>query len=338
MEGAVVNWRERLPRLRRAGIWAVLTCAVAYAAVGVVIDGGQVTAHGLPPLQRPWLLPLILVMAPLNYLLRFIKWHAYTRRLGFLHVPWRGNLVVFLSGLGLTLTPGKVGELVKSWMLWERYRVPAARSASMIVADRVTDGCAMLALATVGAVLLGRGHVPYLLIAAIAVLILLLRSRRVMRGLLRLLARIPRLHRFEHRLEDLLEAASALLAPDIFGYAFLLGLIGWGLEGLIVYLTLGMFGYPFSVGASLLVVASSAIAGGVSALPGGVGAAEGVMVGLLLWLAVPLPLAVLTTLITRFSTLWLGVAIGLVALSVAEAGSGAAAARDPAGVAEGRSP
>lgn len=123
-------------------------------------------------------------------------------------------------------------------------------------------------------------------------------------------------------MHDLLDAAQALLAPDIFGYAFLLGLIGWGLEGLIVFLALGMFGYPFSVGASLLVVASSAIAGGVSALPGGVGAAEGVMVGLLLWLSVPLPLAVLTTLITRFSTLWLGVAVGLVALGVAEAGSG----------------
>jgi uncharacterized membrane protein YbhN (UPF0104 family) len=318
--GALVNWRERLPRLRRAGIWAVVASAAAYAVVGVVFDGGQVAAHGLPALQRPWLLPLVLLMAPLNYLLRFIKWHAYTRRLGFVHVPWRGNLVVFLSGLGLTLTPGKVGELVKSWMLWERYGVPAARSAPMIVADRITDGCAMLALASLGAVLLGRGRVPWLLIVAIVALIALLRSRRVMLPLLRLAARLPRLGALEHQLHELLDSGQALLEPDIFAYALGLGLVGWGLEGLIVYLALGMFGYPLSVGASLLVVASAAIAGGVSALPGGVGAAEGVMVGLLLWLGVPLSLAVLTTLITRFSTLWLGVAIGLVCLGAAQAG------------------
>lgn len=192
----------------------------------------------------------------------------------------------------------------------------------MIVADRLTDGCAMLALATVGVVLLGRGQVPYLLIVAALVFIVLLRSRPVMLGLLRLLARMRPLRRFEHRMHDLLDSAQALLALDIFGLAFLLGLIGWGLEGLIVYLALGMFGYAFPVGASLLVVASSAIAGGVSALPGGVGAAEGVMVGLLLWLSVPLPLAVITMLITRFSTLWLGVAIGLVALGAAEAAPG----------------
>jgi len=298
----------------------VVVCVAAYAAVGVIFDGGQVSRHGLPRLVDPWLLPLLLIMAPLNYLLRFVKWHAYTRRLGFLHVPWRANLMIFLAGLGLTLTPGKVGELVKSWLLWERYGVPAARSAPMIVADRLTDGCAMLALASLGAVLLGRGRVPWLLIVAIAVFIALLRSRAVMLPLLRLLARLPRLRGAEHKLHELLDSAQALLEFDIFAYALGLGLVGWGLEGLIVYLALGMFGYPFSVGASLLVVASSAIAGGISALPGGVGAAEGVMVALLLWLGVPLSLAVLTTLITRFSTLWLGVAIGLICLSLTGTG------------------
>jgi uncharacterized protein (TIRG00374 family) len=296
----------------------VVGCAAAYAAVGVALDGRQVAAHGLPPLVRPWLLPLVLLMAPLNYVLRFLKWHAYTHRLGFRHVPWRGNLVVFVAGLGLTLTPGKVGELVKSWMLWDRYGVPAARSAPMIFADRLSDGCAMLALASVGAVLLGRGHIPYVLIAAVLVLIALVRSRRAMGALLRLLARVPLLGALQDKLHDLLESAQALLEPDIFAYAFVLGLVGWGLEGLIVFLALAMFGYPFPVGASLFVVASSAIAGGISALPGGVGAAEGVMAGLLLWLGVPLSLAVLTTLLTRFSTLWLGVAIGLVCLGLAQ--------------------
>ena len=312
----------------------MVVCAAMYAVVGVVFDGRQVAAHGLPAMTRPWLLPLVLLMAPVNYLLRFVKWHAYTRRLGFAHVPWRGNLAVFLAGLGLTLTPGKVGELVKSWMLWTRYRVPAARSAPMIFADRVTDGCAMLALASLGAVMLGRGRVPWVLIVGIVVLIALIRNRRVMLGLLGLLARIPRLGALEHKMHELLDAAQALMDLDIFAYAFLLGLVGWGLEGLIVYLALGMFGYPLSVGASLLVVASSAIAGGVSALPGGVGAAEGVMVGLLLWLGVPLPLAVLTTLITRFSTLWLGVTIGLICLGVVQARDGRGGASPTPGPAQ----
>ena len=313
-----MDWSKRLPRIRAAAVWAVVGFVAVYAVIGVLVDGGRLGGHALPELRHPWLLLLVFTLAPANYGLRFIKWHAYTRRLGFSQVPWRGNLVVFVSGLGLTVTPGKVGELVKSWMLWDRYEVPAARSAPMIFADRVTDGCAMLALASLGALWLGRGQPPYLLMAAIVVLILLVRSRTVMLAAVRLLSRLRPLRGMQARLHDLVDAARTLLALDMFLLAFGLGVVGWGLEGLIVALVLRAFAFPFSIGGSLLVVASSAIAGGVSALPGGVGAAEGVMVALLLWLRVPLPLAVLATLITRVSTLWLGVAIGLVCLGVAE--------------------
>jgi uncharacterized protein (TIRG00374 family) len=322
------DWRRRLPALRRAGLWTIVGCVAAYAVVGIAVEGGPAARQGLPAPQHLDLLPLILLMAPLNYALRFVKWHLYTLRLGFHQVPWRGNLLVFLSGMGLTLTPGKVGELFKSWLLWDRYGVPSARSAPMVVADRVTDGCAMLALASVGAVLLGRGHIPWVLIAAVLVLIALVRSRRTMLAVVRLLARVPRLRSLEHKLLELLDATQALFALDLFGAAFGLGCVGWGLEGLLVYFVLGMFGYSFAVGASVFVVASSAIAGGVSPLPGGVGAAEAVMIALLLWLRVPLSLAVVTTLIVRFATLWLGVAIGLVCLGFT--GGRAAPARAPA--------
>jgi uncharacterized protein (TIRG00374 family) len=310
-----------------------VACVAVYAAVGFAVEGGEAARQGLPSLVRPWLLVPVLLMAPANYLLRFIKWQAYTRRLGFHQVPWRGNLVVFLSGMGLTLTPGKVGELVKSWLLWDRYGVPSARSAPMVFADRLTDGCAMLALASVGAVLLGRGSIPWSLIAAVVVLVLLVRSRRVMLAFVDLLARIPRLRAARSKLHELLDSAQTLLEPGIFAYAFGLGLVGWGLEGLLIFLVLGAFGHAFPVGASLLVVASSAIAGGVSPMPGGIGAAEAVMVALLLWLKVPLGLAVVTTIITRFATLWLGVAIGLVALGWS-GGGGARGGVVPAAPAE----
>jgi uncharacterized membrane protein YbhN (UPF0104 family) len=176
----------------------------------------------------------------------------------------------------------------------------------------------MLALAALGAALLGRGHVPWLLMAAALAAVLAVRSRAFPRALLWIAGRVRPLRRGQGLLAELLGSAQALLAPDMFLLAFGLGLAGWGMEGLIATMVLRAFGLAFSPAASLLVVASSAIAGGVSALPGGIGAAEGVMVGLLLWLRVPAPLAVLTTLITRLSTLWLGVAVGLACLGLSE--------------------
>ena len=314
-----IDWKQRLPRLRRAGIWAAVAGVAAYALAGVVLDGGRLTGQSLPPLRQPLLLALVLLMAPFNYALRFAKWQMYGHRLGMDHVPWRGSLTIFLAGFGLTITPGKVGELVKSWLLWDRYGIPAARTAPMVFADRLTDGCAMLVLATAGAAWLGRGPAPYALLIAAALIVLLIQSRRAADVAVRLIGRVRRLAPLQEKAVVLLDSARTLLLPLPFAAALGLGIVGWGLEGLIVYFVLTAFGWPFSIAASVLVVATAAIAGTVSALPGGIGAAEGVMVALLLWLRVPLPLAVLATLVMRFATLWLGLGIGLIALGAAQA-------------------
>ena len=57
-----------------------------------------------------------LSLAALNYLLRFFRWVYYLKVLK-IDVPLQTSLLVFLSGLALSLTPGKVGELVKSYLL-----------------------------------------------------------------------------------------------------------------------------------------------------------------------------------------------------------------------------
>ncbi len=316
-----IDWKQRLPRLRRTAIWAAMAGVGIYALAGVVLDGGRLTGQSLPPLRHPLWLALVLLMAPLNYALRFAKWQMYGRRLGLHQVPWRGSLTIFLAGFGLTITPGKVGELVKSWFLWDRYGVPAARTAPMVFADRLTDGCAMLVLATAGAAWLGRGPAPYALMAAAAVIVVLVQSRRAAMLAVRIVGRVGRLAPLRDKVVVLLDSARTLLLPLPFLAALGLGIVGWGLEGLIVYFVLTAFHWPFSLAASVLVVATAAIAGTVSALPGGIGAAEGVMIALLMWLRVPLPLAVLATLVMRFATLWLGLGIGLVALGSAQAGA-----------------
>ncbi len=315
-----INWRERLPRLQRTGIWALVVGVACYALVGVIFDGGLAAAHALPPLRHPWLLPLLLVLAPTNYLLRYFKWLMYTRRLGFRQVPWRQNLLIFVGGLGLSVTPGKMGELVKSWFLWDRYQIPAARSAPMVVADRLTDFLAMLILATGGAVLLGHGRVPYALIVVMVLLVAAMRSRRVALWLIGQAARIPRLRPLQDKMHELLDSGQTLLAADVFAAAVGLGLIGWGLEGLVVFVAMAVFGGHIPIAGAEFVLASASLIGGISGLPGGVGAAEGVMTGLLVWLGVPFPLAVMVMLISRFATLWLGVAVGLTCLAALQAG------------------
>src|SRR5207249_4789587 len=92
----------------------------------------------------------------INYLLRFLKWELYLRRLG-VRIPLSDSFLIFLSGFSLTVTPGKVGEVLKSYLLREAHGVPMARTAPIVVAERLTDLVALALLAVVGVGTLLRG-------------------------------------------------------------------------------------------------------------------------------------------------------------------------------------
>ena len=97
-------------------------------------------------------LPLILGLTLFNYICRFFKWQYYLKRLE-VSLPWAKSLLIFISGLSMAITPGKVGELLKSYLLKRSTGAPISHTSPVIVAERLSDGIAMLLLATTGLVL-----------------------------------------------------------------------------------------------------------------------------------------------------------------------------------------
>ena len=75
-------------------------------------------------------LPLILGLTLFNYFWRYLKWQYYLRRLD-IHIHWVKSLLIFLSGLSMAITPGNIGELLKSYLL---------------KTERLTDGIALILL------------------------------------------------------------------------------------------------------------------------------------------------------------------------------------------------
>src|SRR3990172_343903 len=97
--------------------------------------------------------PAILALTMLNYVLRFVKWDYYMRLVGTRNVGRLDSFLLFFSGLSMVMTPGKVGEWLKSYLLREISGVPISRSAPIIIAERLTDGVAMGLLALGGLLL-----------------------------------------------------------------------------------------------------------------------------------------------------------------------------------------
>jgi uncharacterized protein (TIRG00374 family) len=318
-----------LRQLRRRLLISLLIGVIVVALV-VAFSDASALGRALEDFNW-WLLPMILALSLCNYALRFVKWQYYLRLLDVVTLSRRDSLLIFVAGFTMVMTPGKVGELLKAYLVRTRANVPLARTAPIIAAERVTDGCAMLALAGIGLVAYQHGWPILVASAALAAGALALVQREAL--MLALLRRVERTRVGRGRGDALVQlyvSTRALLRLRPFAFATALGMLSWFGECLALCVVLLGLGLPFSGSlllASTFVFATSAWIGGLSMLPGGLGAAEASVAGLLL-LTVHDPLmtdalAGTATLIIRCATLWFGVLLGVLALSRVTRWSGA---------------
>ena len=297
---------------RRIGMAAVLA-VVVFAGLALYADGPALADALIAFPGR--LIPAVLLLTSLNYGLRFVKWQYYLRLLR-IEVPRGASLAIFLSGFMMVLTPGKVGELLKSFLLRGAAGTPIARSAPIMFAERLSDGLALVMLAAVG-LLYSPGGWPIVVLILLGggTLVAICQSRRFAEALLSRLAVVgPLRGRIDH-LRTLYLSAHALLQPRPLAAAIGLGILSWGGECLAFYLVLrglgAMPGLPTLLQATF-VLATSTLVGASSLLPGGLGAAEGSTLLLLRGTLSP-SLASAATILIRFCTLWFGVLIGALA-------------------------
>ncbi len=295
-------------------------------AFGLVVIAGVSFYADLPHLLQalklfPWaLLPAILGLTLLNYALRLIKWEYYLRclRLG---VPRLVSLKIFVAGLAMAITPAKVGELLKSFLIKRYNGTPISRTAPVIMAERLTDGLAMLILAAGGLALYGIGWQGLLaiLLAALA-LIGVIQYRPLALTLLGWGERLPVLRRFARSSHAFYESAYLLLRWRSLLLAVAIGLISWSGECVAFYLVLVGLGLPATPALLIqaaFILATSTLVGSVTGLPGGLGSADVSILGLIFALVTrDTTIAGAATLLIRFCTLWFGVSLGVVGLVI----------------------
>ena len=256
-------------------------------------------------------------LALLNYVIRFARWQYYLRVLG-LQVPAGESFLVFLSGFALTVTPGKMGEAIKALLVRESQGIPAARTAPIVVAERLTDLIGLLVLAAIGAFTFDVDRTFLLAVAGfIALFVLVIAVEPLAQLALRLLARLPKVGRFSDKLAEFHRNTATLLQPGPLLGAVALATISWYCECVAFWVIVrGFPGAVLSLQAATFIYAAMTIAGAVSFLPGGLGVTEAGMLALLGKFAVGAGrgVALAATFLTRLATLWFAVVIGLGAL------------------------
>ena len=258
-----------------------------------------------------------LSLAFLNYLVRFARWHYYLKVLG-LAVPAGHSFLVFLAGFSLTVTPGKLGEVVKAILLRESHGIAAARTAPIVVAERFTDLMGLLLLACVG-IFTFEADPRFLLVGAglIAFGLVVVSVEPIAAFFLRLTGRMPLVRRATPKLREAYGTTAALLRPAPLVLGVLLSVASWFCECAAFFAVVrGFPGASVDLQAATFIYASMTVAGALSFLPGGLGVTEAGMLALLGELATGCgrSVAAAATFVTRLCTLWFAVLVGLAAL------------------------
>ena len=132
-----------LKKLKRKVILSTVIAGVLYLAFTIYADfDSVVNAFSQFNLM---LLPVLLFLSFLNYFTRFLKWDYY---LLIVKVKMKklDSLSTFMSGLIMSVTPAKLGEVLKSVLVKEITGDSISKTAPIILAERITDFLSLLTL------------------------------------------------------------------------------------------------------------------------------------------------------------------------------------------------
>ncbi len=216
------------------------------------------------------LLPLLVVLAQLW--VRSIRWASILSvvgpvRLGAARVV--GPLAV--GYLGNTVLPARLGEVVRIVVVARRTPTTTTAATASVIVERPVDLLALLAIATAAAGIVGAtGWLPFAVTLCILVVV----------GVLLPVAgsvaeRLP--HAIPDRARDVLDRLLRSLAaakPPLVLRAWMLSLLAWSGDALVMWLCASALGVELSLGVAALLAAGAAVATVIPAAGGYLGTYE----------------------------------------------------------------
>ena len=242
-------------------------------------------------------------------MIRFIKWDFFLKRVGIKLNLWN-NLFVFLSGFSMVMTPGKVGEIWKGWLIKDINGEKLNKTVPVVIIDRITDVLGLIILSMLGIIYYMEGvYILIILLFLFSAFIIAIRSKTVSGKIIMLLEK--RMGKHAENIKTMHATFEILMKPwGLIAMSFV-SACAWFFECLVMYFTILGFGQSISITLSTFIFSFASLAGAVSMVPGGLGVAEGSISGLLQYFGTAPAVSVAITIIVRSVTLWYGTIIGL---------------------------
>jgi uncharacterized protein (TIRG00374 family) len=290
-------------------IWLVLIFAiVVYVILGVYADFGNLL---LALESFDWKYVIILLsLTTLSYLIRFLRWNFFLKGVG-VNLNLKDNLFIYLSGLSMTITPAKAGEIWKGWLIKDINGDSLSKTVPVVISDRLTDMLALVIFSLLGILYYKQGaFVIITILILFGGFLIAVRTETVSNRLISILEK--RAGKYSKDVKSMHITFKETLTPKKLIITTGLGLMAWFMECMGLYLTIIGFGDHIGIIVSTFTFSFASLAGALSLIPGGLGVAEATLSGLLQFFGLTATISVGAAIIIRFSTLWYGTFLGII--------------------------
>ncbi len=260
------------------------------------------------------LLPVLLILSLGNYFVRFFKWEYYLRLLR-IKISLSQSIKIFFSGLTMSASPGKMGEVLKSFLLKEITNEPISKTASIIFAERLTDFLSLTFLTILGTYYFQYSAIwIYFVLIFFVIIIVAISNKKTAEFIINAIKKFSFLKSYSSKIINLYESTYILLQPIALFKMIIISIFSWFYECFSFYLILLNFDSNVTILFPTFVYALSTIAGAISMLPGGIGVTEGSLSLILISSGISKENAIASTIIIRVVTLWFAVLLGSIVL------------------------
>ena len=190
-------------------------------------------------------LPIIISLVTCSWFVLFTRWHLLLIN-SKIFIPKKSSFIIYLSGIALTIIPGRIGELIKSQLLKTKFGVPRSKTVPIIILEQLYTLIGLVVISFFGIWFFELGmYVIGFFTAVLVFAFILISSRKIFNKLIAMLEKRKFTSKFVEPLSLSYNTIKKSMRGPIVFYASALTVVFWLLETLSVYFVLLSFGINY---------------------------------------------------------------------------------------------
>lgn len=264
-------------------------------------------------------IPLVLLLILIAVFIKSIRQY-YFLKLCKIKIPFKENILIYLSGLSLIFTPGGVGGVVKTKFFKDNHGVPIKNTIPVIIMELYHEFLGIVIITGITVLFYDfiEAKIAFVIGSVfIAVVYGALRYQKIFLLLSRFLNKISIFRKIDEDGEESHKSLQILTSPSKVIISSVMTIFSMMFDLLSVYLiflALDINKLNFIVESQSYLTAF--LLGQLSFLPNGVGVTDVSFIGILVSRKLDLALATSAVLAVRFINLWAKTGIGLIVLKI----------------------